>query len=166
MRMNELTGAVALAQTRKLNQILDTLREKKAKLKAMLRDLPHIKFRTINDEGECATLLTLLFDTKELAEAFCEKTGGRPIAYSGWHVYNNMEQVLGKMLPAKTLNPNDQDYKKHMLPQTDDILERAVNISVGVVDKGLGSGYGINILSTDEEIEAVGKNIRELILSL
>ena len=70
------------------------------------------------------------------------------------------------MLPAKTCNPNDQEYKKHMLPQTDSILDRAVNISVGVVDKGLGAGYGINILSTDEEIETVGNNIRELILSL
>ncbi|MBO5712877.1 MAG: aminotransferase class I/II-fold pyridoxal phosphate-dependent enzyme [Clostridia bacterium] len=167
MRMNELTGAVALAQTRKLDWILSTLRSKKAKLKGMLQDLPYFKFRTINDpEGECATLLTLVFDTKELAEAFCAKTGGRPIAYSGWHVYNNMEQILGKMLPAKTCNPNDQKYEKHMLPQTDDILDRAVNISVGVVDKGLGAGYGINILSTDEEIEAVGNNIRELILSL
>ncbi|MBO5888996.1 MAG: aminotransferase class I/II-fold pyridoxal phosphate-dependent enzyme [Clostridia bacterium] len=167
MRMNELTGAVALAQTRKLDWILSTLRAKKAKLKGMLQGLPYFKFRTINDpEGECATLLTLVFDTKELAEAFCAKTGGRPIAYSGWHVYNNMEQILGKMLPAKTCNPNDQKYEKHMLPQTDDILDRAVNISVGVVDKGLGAGYGINILSTDEEIEAVGNNIRELILSL
>lgn len=166
MRMNELTGAVALAQTRKLDMIIRTLREKKAKLKAMLADLPHVSFRTINDEGECATLLTLIFDTKENAEKFCEKTGGRPIAYSGWHVYNNMEQVLGKMLPAKTCNPNDRVYKKHMLPATDDILGRAVNISVGVVDKGLGSGYGINILSDDEEIMAVGNNIRELILSL
>ena len=167
MRMNELTGAVALAQTRKLDWILSTLRSKKAKLKGMLQGLPYFKFRTINDEaGECATLLTLVFDTKELAEAFCAKTGGRPIAYSGWHVYNNMEQILGKMLPAKTCNPNDQKYEKHMLPQTDDILDRAVNISVGVVDKGLGAGYGINILSTDEEIEAVGNKIRELILSL
>ncbi len=77
-----------------------------------------------------------------------------------------MEQVLGKMLPAKTCNPNDRVYKKHMLPATDDILGRAVNISVGVVDKGLGSGYGINILSDDEEIKNVGNNIRELILSL
>ena len=166
MRMNEITGAVALAQTRKLDIILKTLREKKAKLKAMLSDLPHISFRTINDEGECATLLTILFDTKELAEAFCEKTGGRPIAYSGWHVYNNMEQVLNKLMPVKTLNPNDQVYSKHMLPQTDSILDRAVNISVGVVDKGLGSGYGINITSTDEEIEAVANNIRNIILSL
>ncbi len=166
MRMNELTGAVALAQTRRLDEILTTLRAKKAMLKDLLSDLPHIKFRTINDEGECATLLTMLFDTKELAEKFCEKTGGRPIAYSGWHVYNNMEQVLNKLLPAKTMNVNDRTYSKHMLPQTDDILDRAVNISVGVVDKGLGSGYGINILSTEDEIKAVANNIREIILSL
>ena len=166
MRMNELTGAVALAQTRKLDEILTTLRAKKALLKSLLADLPHISFRKINDEGECATLLTILFDTKELAEKFCEKTGGKPISYSGWHVYNNMEQVLNKMMPNPTMNVNDREYKKHMLPQTDAILDRAVNISVGVVDKGLGSGYGINILSTEEEIRDVAKNIRELILSL
>ncbi len=166
MRMNELTGAVALAQTRKLDEILETLRYKKKMLKDLLSDLPHISFRKINDEGECATLLTILFDTKELAEAFCEKTGGRPIAYSGWHVYNNMEQVLEKKMPAPTNNVNDRVYTKGMLPQTDDILGRAVNISVGVVDKGLGSGYGINILSTEEEIKQVAANIRELILSL
>ena len=166
MRMNELTGAVALAQTRKLDEILSTLRTKKAMLKNFISDLPHISFRKINDEGECATLLTILFDTKELAEKFCEKTGGRPIAYSGWHVYNNMEQILEKKMPAKTMNVNDRVYKKHMLPQTDDILERAVNISVGVVDKGLGSGYGINIMSTDEEIKQVAENIRKIILGL
>ena len=166
MRMNELTGAVALAQTRKLDEILETLRYKKKMLKDLLSDLPHISFRKINDEGECATLLTILFDTKELAEAFCEKTGGRPIAYSGWHVYNNMEQVLETKMPAPTNTVNDRVYTKGMLPQTDDILGRAVNISVGVVDKGLGSGYGINILSTEDEIKQVAANIRELILSL
>ena len=53
-----------------------------------------------------------------------------------------------------------------MLPQTDDILDRAVNISVGVVDKGLGSGCGINIKSDTEEINAVAKHIREVVLSL
>lgn len=166
MRMNELTGAVALAQTRRLDEILGMLRAKKAKLKGLLSGLPHISFRKINDEGECATLLTILFDTKELAEKFCEKTGGRPIAYSGWHVYNNMEQVLNKLMPVKTMNVNDRTYSKNMLPQTDDILDRAVNISVGVVDKGLGSDYGINITSTDEEIEAVANNIKNIILSL
>jgi uncharacterized protein YqfA (UPF0365 family) len=53
-----------------------------------------------------------------------------------------------------------------MLPVTDDILERAVNISVGVVDKGLGAGTGININSTEAEIKQVAANIRNIVASL
>ena len=168
MRMNELSGAVAVAQGRKLPMVLKTLREKKAMLKAQLQGLPGVGFRTINDEGECGTLLTLLFETKELAQAFCEKAGTSVIARSGWHVYNNMEQILDKKTWT-TNHPFYQDertYEKNMLPITDDILERAVNISVGVVDKGLGAGTGININSTEEEINQVAKNIREIVLSL
>jgi 8-amino-3,8-dideoxy-alpha-D-manno-octulosonate transaminase len=166
--MNELSGAVALAQTRKLPNILKTLREKKAMLKAQLQDLPGVGFRTVNDEGECATLLTLLFETKELAAAFCEKAGTAVIARSGWHVYNNMEQILDKKTwtHAHPFHQCDRTYAKNMLPATDDILERAVNISVGVVDKGLGAGTGININSTVDEINAAAAKIREIILSL
>jgi hypothetical protein len=39
-----------------------------------------------------------------------------------------------------------------MLPLTDDILGRSIVLSVGVVDAGLGAGFGINVLSSDEEI--------------
>ena len=168
MRMNELSGAVAVAQGRKLPMVLKTLREKKALLKAQLQDLPGVGFRTVNDEGECATLLTLLFETKEKAAAFCEKAGTSVIARSGWHVYNNMEQILDKKTWTENhpFHLSERTYAKHMLPATDDILERAVNISVGVVDKGLGAGTGININSTVEEINQVAKNIREIVLSL
>lgn len=168
MRMNELSGAVAVAQGRKLPMVLKTLREKKAMLKAQLQDLPGVGFRTVNDEGECGTLLTLLFDTKEKAAAFCEKAGTSVIARSGWHVYNNMEQILDKKTwtDAHPFHQADRVYAKHMLPVTDDILERAVNISVGVVDKGLGAGTGININSTTEEINQVAANIRQIVLSL
>ena len=164
LRMNELSGAVALAQCRKLDNILELLRVKKARLKNQLQGLPGVGFRTVNDPGECATLLTLLFDTPERAAQFCEKAGTAPIAKSGWHVYNNMEQILDKKMwsenhPFVKSGAHDE---KHMLPQTDDILLRAVNISVGVVDKGLGSGTGINIHSTDEEIDAVAQNIRSI----
>ena len=168
MRMNELSGAVALAQCRKLPKLLETLRYKKNLLKSQLQDLPGVGFRTINDEGECGTLLTLLFDTKELAAAFCEKAGTNVIARSGWHVYNNMEQILDKKTWTENhpFHLSDRTYAKHMLPATDDILERAVNISVGVVDKGLGAGTGINVNSTEEEINLVAQNIRQIILSL
>ena len=80
----------------------------------------------------------------------------------------NMEQILEKKTwtDAHPFHQCDRTYAKHMLPATDDILERAVNISIGVVDKGLGSGTGININSSEEEIMAVAKNIREIIASL
>jgi dTDP-4-amino-4,6-dideoxygalactose transaminase len=174
LRMNELTGAVSLAQLRKLDGILKKLREKKTKLKKLLGDLPHVEYRKVNDgEGECATLLTLLFDTKDHAEKFCGAIDSKPIAYSGWHVYNNMEQVLNRVTGATANCPFDcprypcqREYKKHMLPQTDGILDRAVNISIGVVDKGLGAPFGININSGDEEIEAVAAKIKNIIKAL
>ena len=174
MRMNELTGAVALAQIRKLDNILTTLRTKKAKLKGMLTGLPNFTFRKINDEaGECATLMTMLFDTSEMAEKFAKTVDCTPIIYSGWHVYNNMEQIINKVTGA-TANcpyncprfPLKREYKKHMLPQTDDILSRAINISIGVVDRGLGSNFGININSDDDEIERIGTQIAEIVKSL
>ena len=48
-------------------------------------------------------------------------------------------------------------YKKGMLPQTDELLNRAKNISIGVSDVGLGSVYRIHITSTKEEIQEKGK---------
>jgi dTDP-4-amino-4,6-dideoxygalactose transaminase len=174
LRMNELTGAVSLAQIRKLDAILEKLREKKAKLKGLLGNLPHASYRKINDEkGECGTLLTLLFDSSEYAEKFSEAIGSKPLAYSGWHVYSNMEQILNKVTGAKANCPYEcprfpvkREYKKHMLPQTDEIVGRAVNISIGVVDKGLGAAYGININSSDAEIKQVADKIKEAAASL
>ncbi len=58
-----------------------------------------------------------------------------------------MEHVLSHLKKV------GQPYTKGSYPQTDDILSRAMNISIGVVDEGLGSGWGININSTDAEIE-------------
>jgi len=37
--------------------------------------------------------------------------------------------------------------------QTDALLERAINLSVGVVDPGLGSAFGISIESDDDEVD-------------
>lgn len=173
-RMNELSGAVALAQSRKLGSILSILRRNKSSLKNRLAKIPGIKFRKINDElGECATLLTLLFDTKETAERFASRIDTLTISNSGWHVYSNMEQLIEKKMPTAFKCPfeckeyNRQiEYKPHMLPQTDSILERAVNLSIGVVDKGLGSSFGLNILSNEEEIEATGNKIEQIFDSL
>jgi len=169
LRINELTGAVALAQLRKLDRILLRLHGQKTKLKNAISDIPGIGFRRINDEGECSTLITLLFETKETAEHFGERINSKTLSNSGWHVYNNMEQIINKKTVSNYncpficgVNSHDINYQAHMLPQTDNILERAINISVGVVDTGLGSGFGININSDDDEIAAAVENIRRI----
>lgn len=173
LRINELTGAVALAQVRKLEKIVKILREKKRKLKEAISGIDNIGFRKINDEGECGTLLTLLFKDKEKADKFADKIGTKTLAYSGWHVYNNMEQILNKKTVTEYRCPfvcekygKKIEYRAHMLPQTDDILERAVNISVGVVDKGLGAPFGISIISSEEEIKEVTDKIKQIMAKI
>jgi dTDP-4-amino-4,6-dideoxygalactose transaminase len=154
-RVNELVGAVALAQLRKLDSITEMLRSKKNKLKAAIGDLQGAKYRTLNDpDGECGTLCTVIFDDSEKASKVSEKLETTTVDHSGWHVYANMEHV------NEFLKGAGQPYGKGAYPRTDDILSRSINLSVGVVDAGLGSAFGININSTDQEIDKAGEKIK------
>jgi dTDP-4-amino-4,6-dideoxygalactose transaminase len=147
-RLNELTAAVALAQLNKLDKIVAELRRKRALLKEYISDAKGFKFRILNDpEGDCGTLCTVVFDKAEKAAEVSAKLGSKTVDKSGWHVYANMEHVLAYLKSA------GQPHTKGSYPKTDDILSRSMNISVGVVDGGLGAGWGININSTDEEIK-------------
>jgi dTDP-4-amino-4,6-dideoxygalactose transaminase len=160
-RMNELTAAVLVAQFRRLEDITQRLRYLKALFKRQIDGLPGLQFRRINDpDGESNTLLTVLFPSAEVAARVAARLGTTTVSQSGWHVYSNMEQILSKKLTTSRGCPFDcaaypcyQDYAKGMLPRTDDILSRAINLSVGVVDRGLGAGFGIHPHSSDEEVE-------------
>jgi dTDP-4-amino-4,6-dideoxygalactose transaminase len=154
-RAGELQSAVALAQLRKIDAILAALRTKKQKLKERIGDATGFKFRTLNDPaGDCATLCTVVFDTADRAARVSRSLNTKTIDQSGWHVYFNMEHV------NRRLKELGQPSGKGAYPRTDDILSRAMNISVGVVDGGLGAGFGININSDDREIESVAKRFR------
>jgi len=155
-RINELTAAVALAQLGKIDRIVSTLRSKREKFKSMISDVPGFRFRTLNDpDGDCGTICTVIFDTKEQAVKVSSALGSKTVDHSGWHVYANMEHILHH------LKQIGQPHEKGDYPNTDDILSRAMNISVGVVDGGLGTGWGININSTDQEIETAASQFRE-----
>lgn len=155
-RINELTGALALAQLRKIERIISTLQKKKKKLKAMVSDIPGTHFRTLNDpEGECGTVLTVIFDSAERAAKVSQALDTITVDRSGWHVYSNMDQINSHL--AALGRPNGLGA----YPRSDDILRRSIALSVGVVDAGLGSAFGIDINSNDEEIEAVAIRFRE-----
>jgi len=147
-RLNELTAAVALAQLKKLDRIVAVLRGKRAMFKNLITEANGFRFRILNDpEGDCGTLCTVIFDTAEKAASVSGSLGSKTVDKSGWHVYANMEHVLAHL---KSIG---QPHTKGAYPKTDDILSRSMNISIGVVDGGLGAGWGININSTDKEIE-------------
>ena len=162
MRMNELSGAVAVAQGRKMEYIVRKCRENKALLKAQI-DETGISYRKINDPEECGNVLVIRFDTADQAKRFCEITGHNTLADSGWHVYNNMEPLLLKRTASPSncpftcpKYPYDREYKAHMLPRTDDILARSIRIGVGLTNS---REYGIWINSTEEEILTAGQKI-------
>jgi 8-amino-3,8-dideoxy-alpha-D-manno-octulosonate transaminase len=154
-RMNEVTGALALAQLRKIDRIIGTLREKKRKFKEQIAGLSGVRFRKLNDpQGECGTLLTVLFDERDRAARVAAELGTTTVQQSGWHVYSNMDHV------NRYLKEHAKPHDLGACPRTDDILSRAINLSVGVVDAGLGSAFGININSTDAEIASAASRFR------
>ncbi len=147
-RINELTGAFALAQLRKLDKIINTLREKKRKLKELISGGQGYHFRTLNDsDGECATVLTVIFDKAEQAAKVSQTLDTVTVDDTGWHVYSNMDQIV------RYLKSIGYAGSLGDVPRTDDIMKRSINLSVGVVDAGLGTAFGIDINSTDEDIE-------------
>jgi 8-amino-3,8-dideoxy-alpha-D-manno-octulosonate transaminase len=168
--MNELTAAVLLAQLRKLDDLIADLHRVKGKLKSRLKGLPGLEFRDIVDEeGECGSLLVVFLPDAQTAQNVAKDLGSKTISESGWHVYSNMEQILEKrqLTPGppfeSTEFPTDVEYKKGMLPQTDDLLARAVNLSVGVVDSGLGSGFGLHPKATEDEIDEVAERVTKAV---
>ncbi|TVR75357.1 MAG: DegT/DnrJ/EryC1/StrS family aminotransferase, partial [Spirochaetaceae bacterium] len=173
-KMTELVAAVVLAQLKKVDTIRSLLREKKARFKQDIADLEGISFRHLPDpDGEAGTVLTVLFPTEEIARNVGKELGCGVVADSGWHVYNHMEHVLGKKTvdatgcpftcPFYTDKGGAVEYRQGMLPRTDEILARAINISIGVADAGLGSGFGITVLSENDEIETKAEQFRAVV---
>lgn len=160
LRMNELVGAVALAQIRKLDLIIETLRTKKQLFKSLLKETPGLEFRILNDEeGDCSTALVLFFKDLQQAETIAAALSSRTLLQTGKHFYGNMIQLLNKSLPTAQgcpftceQFPTTVEYYNGMLPRTDDILGRAVCLSVGVSDSYLGSDFGIEVTTANQQI--------------
>ena len=99
---------------------------------------------------------------RQIARAVAAEWGTKVVADSGWHVYSNMEQLLEKRVPTAEGWPDRQArysgpevaYRKGMLPQTDALLARAINIGIGVRDAGLGSAFGVTVRDGADAVDA------------
>ncbi len=173
-RYTELQAAVLLAQFRKLPSLLKRLHENKKRYKGLISDLPGLQFREITDEqGECATVLTVILPSAEIAKSMAADLGTQVVARAGWHVYNNMEQLMQLRTPTAVPCPfscfpiyahdnREIRYWQGMLPKTDALLERSLNISIGVSDRGLSSGFGVTIHDDLASVERHAVCFREV----
>ena len=90
-----------------------------------------------------------------MAAKISAELDSKVVAEAGWHVYNNMEHLLEQRMPTPLSCSfscphyaeagHSMQYGKGMLPRTDDLLARSINISIGVSDAGLGSAFGVTI---------------------
>jgi dTDP-4-amino-4,6-dideoxygalactose transaminase len=170
-RMTELSGAVLLAQVRKLDMIRSHLRANKKIVKAAIEDLPGLGFRAIVDpEGDLATHLVVTFPSAEVAKAVTAELGSIPLAASGWHVYSNMEHLLqkrtvsGKGCPfdCSCFSHGQADYRAGMLPQTDALLARSMSIGIGVSDANLAP-FGLRMRDDEAAARDVADRFRDAV---
>ncbi len=173
-RFTEVQAAILLAQLRKLPRMLNHLRTNKKRYKSLISGIPGLKFRVLPDpEGEIATMLSVILPTAEIAEKMAKDMGTRVVSQAGWHVYNNMEQLLEKRTVTSVQCPfvceklhggsqKEVKYWKGMLPKTDAILGRSLNISIGVRDPGLCSGFGITINDGLDQVEKSAATFRKV----
>lgn len=145
-RMTELSGAVLLAQLRRLDDIRAHLRANRDLARGVIGSVPGIGFRQAADsDGDLATHLVVIFPTKEAADAVARDLGSITLAASGWHVYDHMEHVMSRRTitgrgcpfdcPATDERP--AGYQPGMLPATDTLLARSISFSIGVQDPNL-----------------------------
>jgi dTDP-4-amino-4,6-dideoxygalactose transaminase len=170
-RMTELSGAVLLAQLRKLDLIRTHLRANKAIVKGILGEVPEIGFRALVDpEGDLATHLVVILPSKAVAEAVAKDVGSITLGASGWHVYSRMDHVLQRRTVTGKGCPFDCGHTDHatgeyypgMLPRTDALLDRSITIGIGVRDSNLAP-FGLRMSSTADDARAVGEQFRDAV---
>lgn len=139
-RMSEITGAVALEQLKKLDQMLHAMRETKKRIKEGIAGIPGIGFRRINDlRGDAGNALMLLLEDPNRVDTFVQALRAEGIPFS--RLYNGQPVFMQpQILYQKTADPSGFPfslaqppvvYSKDMCPVSADIMSRNVTLMIG-----------------------------------
>ncbi|HOW57143.1 MAG TPA: DegT/DnrJ/EryC1/StrS family aminotransferase [Smithellaceae bacterium] len=144
-RMNELQGAMGLAQLRKLDYIIAEQRKNKQAIMDALAQVPGVGFRGIPDrEGDSATFLAFNLPDENTAQRFQNMLSAEGVdttCYKRnlWHYVPNWEHFLAKSTANSKKYPfNDPTYKgkiaylRESIPQAEDLLGRTLVMGIAV----------------------------------
>jgi 8-amino-3,8-dideoxy-alpha-D-manno-octulosonate transaminase len=146
-RMTELQAAVAGAQLKKLDGLLDQMRQRKTMLKTSMNDVAGRKgvtFRKENDPaGDAAICLVFFLPEAErahkVAQALTAEGAGANVMYtpgaSDYHIYPYWSPIMNKRTWTPTGGPwrwheGEVNYTPDMCPRTLELLSRAVHMDV------------------------------------
>ncbi|HWQ56853.1 MAG TPA: DegT/DnrJ/EryC1/StrS family aminotransferase [Bryobacteraceae bacterium] len=133
-RMTEFTGGVLLAQLRKLDKIVGSVRANSKRVREGIQDLPGIRFRQVPDpDGDIGTGVFIRFDSKAKRSRFMAamKAENVPVAAPGGSVvlpvlpYIEKKLTLHAAWPTWTTGRGKTiKYGAASCPKTLDVLDR------------------------------------------
>jgi len=142
-RMSELTGAVALAQLRKVDRIREHCRAMSLRFRSGIEDLPGISLRKIPDiDGESGIETYFWVGSPELRDAIRVGLGAANVPceqMTGTYAQYNREYVRSGLAHAPAASPfkpgpswPEAGYRVEDFPQTEGLVHRFVVIPVGM----------------------------------
>jgi len=144
-RMNEIQGALGLAQLRKLSTIIARQRENKEAIKDSLRRVPDVGFRNIPDpDGDTATFLGFNLPAEATAEKFQKALSAEGVdtvcfKKNLWHYLPNWEHFLARSTANSKKYPftdpsyqGKVNYDRSTVPRAEDILGRTLVMGISV----------------------------------
>ena len=160
-RMNELQGALGLAQLRKLDYLIGEQKKNKKFIMDVLAQVPGVGFRAKPDpEGDSATFLAFNLPDENQAQKFqnlLSAEGVDTVCYKRnlWHYVPNWEHFLARSTANSKKYPfTDPSYKgrvqytRESIPQAEDILGRTLVM-------------GISVKMSEEKLDFIRKGIEQ-----
>ena len=160
-RMNELQGALGLAQLRKLDYLIGEQKKNKKFIMDVLANVPGVGFRVKPDpEGDSATFLAFNLPSEDQAQKFqnlLAAEGVDTVCYKRnlWHYVPNWEHFLAKSTANSKKYPftnptykGKVEYRKENIPQAEDILGRTLVM-------------GISVKMSQEKLDSIRKGIEQ-----
>lgn len=143
-RISELHAAIGLAQVRKLDQFIALNKKNYSQLKAILSQIPEIRFRTIPDpEGEIFSFLSFFLPTEEATRAVVAELRERNALAGNFYWYDNNWHYFRKwdhLRQVATLNRLNDAQEKALralnidgYPASDKIMSRCISTAIGLL---------------------------------
>ena len=151
-RMSELTGAMCLAQMRKLPQITGNMRASKWRIRDAISDIPGLGFRTVPDpSGDTGPFLLMTLKDEATARRFVDALRAEGIAGPagslaclamrewGMHWYSNIPSLVHKRSDSRDGFPwthpsnafgQSYSYAAGALPNCDDLHARGALLTI------------------------------------